>query len=417
MEKIVIYGKEELNGSVEVSGMKNSALPIIFACVLIQDDCIIDNVPRVSDVFNALKILKSMGAKAEFCSKHSVIINTKNLIPNNEQASLICKMRASSYLMGAMLSRFGYVEIPMPGGCNFGVRPLDIHLKGFSSLGAICEENEEKIRIFSKKGLKCSKITLDKISVGATINIVLASVFIDGVTIIKNCAQEPHVDDLIFFLNKCGANIKRLGSVIICKGVKRLYGTRYKIFPDMIEALTYITFVGICKGSIDIYGANLQHLSLEISLFRRMGFEIFENHNCLKVIVNSISGANIITSPYPHFPTDLHPQFAALLCFAKGGGSITELVFPTRFAYVQELEKMGALIKRHDNTVYITDTKLKGAVTDATDLRAGAALVAAALGAEGKSEINNVNYIVRGYESIVDKIANIGGKIKLIKGD
>ncbi len=417
MEKIVIYGKEKLEGCIKVSGMKNSALPIIFACLLIPEDCIIDNVPRVSDVFNALKILNSMGARAEFCGQHTVIINTKSVSQFINETSLICKMRASSYLMGAMLSRFGYVEIPMPGGCNFGVRPLDLHLKGFAELGAICEENDNKIKIFSNKKLKCNKIILDKISVGATINIVLASVFIDGVTIISNCAMEPHVDDLIAFLNKCGACIARHGNVIICKGVKRLYGTKYRIFPDMIEALTYITCVGICKGSIDIFGVNPQHLSGEIELFREMGFKIFERKNSLNIVANNIKGRNVVTSPYPHFPTDLHPQFAALLCYAKGGGSIKELVFPTRFAYVKELEKMGACIKRQGDTVYIKDAQLKGAKLDATDLRAGAALVAAALGAEGKSEINNVNYIVRGYESIVDKIANIGGKINLIKGD
>lgn len=417
MEKIVIHGKEQLKGSVKVSGMKNSALPIIFACLLINGDCIIDNVPRVSDVFDALEILKSMGAKAQFCSKHSVIINTQHATPYITKKNLICKMRASSYLLGAMLSRFGVAEIPIPGGCNFGVRPLDLHLSGFKSLGAICEENNEKIKIFSNKILNCNKITLDKISVGATINIVLASVFIDGVTVINNCAQEPHVDDVIFFLNKCGADIKRIGNTVVCKGVKRLNGTRYKIFPDMIEALTYITFVGICKGNIDICGANTNHLIKELNLFRKMGFEILEQQNSINVVAKNINGTDVITSPYPHFPTDLHPQFASLLCYANGGGSIKECVFPTRFAYVKELEKMGALIKKHGDTVYIKKTQLIGAKTDATDLRAGAALVAAALGAEGKSEINNVNYIIRGYESIVDKIANIGGKIKLIKGD
>lgn len=417
MEKIFICGKEKLNGDIKVSGMKNSALPIIFACLLISDDCIIDNVPRVSDVFNALEILSSMGARAEFCGQHTVIINTKNASPPIKAADLVCKMRASSYLMGAMLSRFGSVEIPMPGGCNFGVRPLDLHIKGFKALGADCEENDDKIKLFSNKSLKCNKIILDKISVGATINIVLASVLIDGVTIIKNCAMEPHVDDLIFFLNSCGACIKRYANVIVCKGVKRLYGTKYKIFPDMIEALTYITCVGACKGSINILGVNPHHISNEIELFKGMGFRVSEYQSSLSVLADGIKGADVITSPYPYFPTDLHPQFSALLCYSKGGGSVKELVFPTRFAYVKELEKMGACIKRQDNTVYIKEAKLKGAKLDATDLRAGAALVVAALGAEGDSEINNVNYIVRGYERIVDKLANIGGKIKLIKGD
>ena len=417
MEKIVIDGGSRLNGSVGISGMKNSALPIIFASILVEDECIIDNVPRVSDVFNSLEILRSMGARAEFCDLHTVSINTKNLSPQLGSKDLVCKMRASSYLMGALLSRFGKVEIPMPGGCNFGARPLDLHFSGFEKMGAVCEENQGHIKIFSKKKLNCNKITLDKISVGATINMVLALANSSGDSVIENCATEPHVDDLICFLNNCGADIKRIGTTITCQANKKLRGTRYRIYPDMIEALTYIIFVGICKGRLTVTDVVPHHLENEIGIFRKIGFDINVGTDNLKVCAENICGANVITAPYPGFPTDLHPQFAALLCFSSGGGTIKDVVFSNRFAYVNELQKMGASIKRVENTVFIDKSVLFGAQLDATDLRAGAALIAAALGAHGESEINNVNYIVRGYESIVDKIAAIGGKIKLVKGE
>lgn len=415
MEKILIQGGNRLNGAVAISGMKNSALPIIFSCLLIKGDCIITNVPQVTDVENALEILRSMGAVAKFCGKNTVLINTKDATSKVGAYDLICKMRASSYLMGTMLSRFGEVEIPMPGGCDFGTRPIDLHLKGFEKLGADCTVEDGKIKIKAPKKLKSSKITLDKISVGATINMVLASLFVDGSTIIQNCACEPHIDDLLGFLNKCGANIKRIGNTIVCLGVKWLYGTKYRIFPDMIEALTYICYVGICGGKIEILRVVPSHLLNELILFHKMGFliEVYKDRLCVSSDV--VYGTSVSTSPYPLFPTDLHPQFASLLCFSKGGGAIREEVFASRFAYVKELKKMGAFIDKIGNTVYVRQSQLKGCSLNATDLRAGAALVGASLGALGESTIDNVHFIVRGYENLVEKIANIGGKIKLIK--
>ena len=417
MDRIVINGGNRLYGQVKISGMKNSALPIIFACLLIPSECVIHNVPRVSDVFNALELLRSMGAQAEFCEDHTVLINTENAKENVGNIQLVSKMRASSYLMGAMLSRFGRVEIPMPGGCNFGARPLDLHFKGFTELGAECIFNEEKIAIFSKNRLKSKKIRLDKISVGATINMVLASVFLDGVTVIQNCACEPHVDDLIMFLNRCGAKVFRYGKTVISIGQKRLHGAEHTIFPDMIEALTYAAGVGICGGEVLVDGVILEHLRHELNLFAEMGFCVKEYEKNISISANKIKGACVKTAPYPFFPTDFHPQFATLLCFANGGGTVTDDVFPTRFAYVDELKKLGADVDLIGNTAYIHKSRLVGANMDATDLRAGAALVLAGMGAEGESTINNVNYIVRGYESIVEKLANIGGKIKLIKGE
>ena len=417
MEKIIVDGGASLEGEIRISGMKNSALPIIFACLLVREECIIDNVPRVSDVFNSLEILSSMGAVAEFVGEHTVSINAKNVCENVCRSDLICKMRASSYLMGTMLSRFGRVKIPFPGGCNFGARPLDLHFKGFEDLGAECSLIEGKIEIISRKRLKSKKIRLDKISVGATINMVLASVTLDGMTVIDNCAIEPHVDDVINFLNRCGAQIKRIGTTIFIDGVTQLHGTKYVIYPDMIEALTYIAAVGICKGELLINHVENAHLTYVLEILRNMGLCISNYGSSLLVKANEIVGTDVITAPYPLFPTDFHPQFATLLCFSDGGGTVKDEVFPTRFAYVDELLKMGAKIQKIENSVKIDKSLLMGAVTDATDLRAGAALVLASLGATGQSTINNVNYIVRGYENIVDKLANIGGKIKLIKGD
>lgn len=417
MDRIVINGGNRLCGRVEISGMKNSALPIIFASLLVPEECIIHNVPRVSDVYNALELLRSMGAKAEFCGEKTVVINTENAKEEVGSLELVSKMRASSYLMGAMLARFGKVEIPLPGGCNFGARPLDLHFKGFEELGADCFPDEEKIAIFSRNKLKSKKIRLDKISVGATINMVLSSVFLDGVTIIENCACEPHVDDLIFFLNRCGAKVLRQGKTIASIGQKKLHGAEYTIYPDMIEALTYMACVGICKGEILVDGVVPDHLSYELDLLKEMGFKIGENKSSVRVCASELNGAHVKTAPYPLFPTDFHPQFATLLCFCNGGGTVKDDIFPTRFAYADELKKLGAIIEVKGNTAHIHRSHLVGADMDATDLRAGAALVLAGMGAEGESTINNVNYIVRGYESIVEKLANIGGKIKLIKGE
>lgn len=418
MEKIIIEGKERLFGEISIGGMKNSALPILFSCLLIEGECIIENVPRVSDIFNTLEILKGLGAYAEFVDKNTVVINSKTATNIIKNQNLVSKMRASSYLMGTLLARFGYVSLNMPGGCNFGVRPIEQHLKGFNTLGAICSENNGKIEIKTRKRLKSQKITLDKISVGATINMVLASVLISGTTIIENCAIEPHIDDLICFLNKCGAKIIRKGRTVYIQGVKRLNGCKYKISPDMIEALTYICFAGICGGDVLLNNIEASHLKYCIEIFKNMGIKIDTYEKNLRANCESdIVGQNVVTAPYPLFPTDLHPQFSTLLCYTINGGSVRDDVFPTRFAYVNELSKMGAKIKLIENTAIINKSHLIGAKLDATDLRAGAALVAAALGAEGISEINNVNYIVRGYENLVDKISSLGGKIKLLKGE
>lgn len=415
MKKLLIEGENKLYGRIEISGMKNSALPIVYATILIKDDCIIENIPRVSDVENSLEILRKMGAKAEFVDKNTVLINTNNLDSTIKSKELVSKMRASSYLMGTLLARFGYLTIPLPGGCNFGSRPIEQHLKGFEAFGAKSTLINQTVEIDGKNKLKSNKITLDKISVGATINMILVATLLSGLTIIENVAIEPHVDDLICFLNKAGAKIMRYGRKVYIIGVSSLKGTKYKIYPDMIEALTYITFLGASKGKIELSNVIPEHLSYSIEIFKEMGF-IFsiKNDRILVEAPSILKGISVETNPYPLFPTDLHPQLAALLCFSKNGGRITENIFKNRFAYVNELRKMGASIIQKDNFVEVSPSKLFGTSLDATDLRAGAALITASLGASGKTEINNVNYIVRGYEKLVSKLSTIGGNIKII---
>ena len=416
MDKITVDGGARLCGRTDIDGMKNSALPIIYACLLVEEECIIDNIPRVSDVENSLFILRNMGVRADYIAEHTVRIDASGASGKITDNTPVSKMRASSYLMGVLLSRFGKVDIAVPGGCNFGARPIEQHLKSFTSMGAVCSEKDGFVKIRTRKKLKSGKIVLDKISVGATINTVLASALTSGVTTIVNTAREPHVLDVINFLNSCGAKITHRGNEITVCGVKKLHGTFYRIYPDMIEALTYITCVGAAGGNAELCGAEYSHICGVCNIFSSMGMTIKHSNDTISVSCSDrLKGADVVTSPYPLFPTDLHPQFASLLCFTKSGGSIREEVFSSRFGYVPELRKMGALIKQERNTVYISASNMHGADVDATDLRAGAALIVAALGAAGTSTISNVNYIVRGYENIVGKISSLGGKIKLIK--
>ena len=413
MEKIYIEGGQRLRGAIEISGMKNSALPIIFACLLVKGETILENIPRVSDVENALAILRSMGAEVDYIDAHSVRINTDNA-ENTPEFSLISRMRASSYLMSSVLVRYGSVYIPYPGGCNFGSRPIEQHINGLKLLGAKGGEIDNFISLKCKNKLKSNKIRLDKISVGATINMIMATVLLNGQSIIENVAKEPHVIDLIRFLNACGADILHFDSYIRVNGVKRLTGIKYRIYSDTIEAGTYIACVGVTGGALALKGIEYAHIRPLKKVFDEMNIKISYNSKEVYVSADKPKGANVITAPYPGFPTDLHPQFSALLCYCEGGGSVTEGIFNGRFAYLAEFEKMGARIKKDKNTVYINQSRLFGAELDATDLRAGAALVVAGLGAQGVSIINNVNYIVRGYEELTSKLASVGGNIKLI---
>ena len=415
MEKIVVEGKNRLEGELEISGMKNSALPIIFACLLIKDECIIDNAPRVSDVENSLTILREMGAEASFVGPHTVKINTSRAENVGLRFDLISKMRASSYLMSTMPIRFGSLSMPYPGGCNFGVRPIDLHISGLKCLGIECDYTDSLIELKCGKKSKNTKITLDKISVGATINMIMASVLMKGITIIENVAREPHVHDLACFLNKAGANISFFDDKIMVIGVNKLKGVRHRIYSDMIEALTFVSCVGVTKGHILMKNMKYEHLQSLKPVFDRMNIILDSKGSDVEVRARgTVRGVDITTSPYPGFPTDMHPQMSALLCYCKGGGSVKETLFTGRFAYINELKKMGAKIEKLGDTVKIKKSRLYGAQLDATDLRAGAALIVSALGASGTSTVSNVNYIVRGYESIVSKLSSVGANIKLI---
>lgn len=412
MKKIVIDGGQRLDGTIEISGMKNSALPIIFACLLIKEECILENMPRVSDVENALAILRQMGADADFVDTHSIKINTKNAQNIFFDMDLVSKMRASSYLMSTCLARYGSVHMVYPGGCNFGARPIEQHIKGFKALGASCTDDGNFIALSISNRARNTKITLDKISVGATINMIMASCIGKGTVIIENVAKEPHVLDLISFLNICGANITLKNNLIKVVGVSSLKGKRYRIYSDMIEALTFATCVGSAKGEIHLKNANYEHISPVIPCFEKTGMTVkYKNGIVTLKSPKRLVSVSVCTAPYPEFPTDLHPQFSAFLCFCEGSGEVIDTVFPERFAYLYELEKMGAKFKKVGNKVEIYHSPLCGAILDATDLRAGAALIVAALGANGRSEINNVNYIVRGYEDIVSKLSSVGAKI------
>ena len=412
MGKIFVEGGHSLNGKIEISGMKNSALPIIFACLLVEGDCILENIPRVSDVQNSLTILKKMGADADFIDEHTIKINTKNASASSLDFELISKMRASSYLMSTCLRRFGNILMPYPGGCNFGSRPIEQHIKGFEALGAKCILDDEVVSLKCDKMISNAKIVLDKISVGATINMIMASVIGDGETVIENVAKEPHVLDVVSFLNICGADIRVFDNKIRVVGVNKLKGIRYKIYSDMIEALTFVCCLGVAGGEIALQNAEYDHLLCVLPLFEKIGIHHrFTNGNLYFKREKTPIGASVVTAPYPAFPTDLHPQFSSLLCYCEGGGSVTEQIFPNRFAYVDELRKMGAKISRISNKVTIEKATLNASCIDATDLRAGAALIVASLGADGISTINNVDYILRGYEGLVSKLEAVGAHI------
>lgn len=415
MNKIVVNGGRALYGDVYISGMKNAALPVIFASILARDVCIIDNVPPVGDVSSALEILSELGAKVRRIRKNTVEIDTTYFEPEMPSIELAGKMRASAYLLGAELGRFGRAAVCWPGGCDFGTRPLDYHLKGFKLLGAEC--NIENGAIFAEADgpLHGCTVSLPKPSVGATVNVIMAAVFAEGTTVIEGAAREPHIIDLAGFLNNCGANIMGAGtSVIKIKGVQRLRGTTYKILPDMIEAGSYMAAVAATGGMVTVRSIVPKHLEAMATSLREMGVGVEYGSDYVTVTSNGIlKPTDITTFYYPGFPTDMHPQFAALLAMADGVGSITEGVFDYRFRYVDQFRKMGAQIVVDTHKAVFTGTKLGGAPVEAVDLRAGVALIIAGLAAEGTTEISNIELIERGYYNIISKFKALGADISM----
>ena len=415
MEQIIINGGRPLYGNVTINGMKNAALPVICACALNEETCVIDNIPPVNDIEILLDILASMGASVNRLTKNSVEINCKGLVPCTSPNELACKLRGSSYLLGAEFGRFGKASVFSPGGCSIGARPLDLHMKAFEALGAHCCHKNGRIEVESEDGAIGNSIYFDKVSVGATANTILASVLADGITVIENAAREPHIVDLAVFLNACGANITGAGtSVIKVKGVKKLHGCRYSIIPDMIEAGTYMAAVAATGGKVTVRNVIPKHLEAVSAKLEEAGATVTVGYDSITVESNAkLKGISIVTQPYPGFATDMQPQFAAMLCFAEGTSDIVENIFNSRFQFMDELTKMGANIKIDSNHAVIRGgATLSSAPLYCHDLRAGAAMVIAALATNGTSVIEGIDKIERGYYNIVGKLQKLGADIQ-----
>lgn len=415
MEQIIINGGRPLYGDVSVNGMKNAALPVICACALNEEACIIDNIPPVNDIEILLEILASMGAEVTRLTKNSVEINCKNLVPCTSPSELAVKLRGSSYLLGAEFGRFGKSSVSHPGGCSIGSRPLDLHMKAFESLGGNCCHRNGRLEVESEGRPVGNTIYFDKVSVGATANAILASVLADGTTTIDNAAREPHIVDLAVFLNACGANITGAGtSVIKVKGVEKLHGCRYSIIPDMIEAGTYMAAVAATSGKVTVRNVIPKHLEAISSKLEEAGATVTVGDDFVTVeSTGKLRGISIVTQPYPGFATDMQPQFGSMLCFAEGTSDIVENIFNSRFQYMDELSKMGADIKVDSNHAVIRGgATLSGAPLVCHDLRAGAAMVIAALATKDSSVIEGIDKIERGYYNIVGKLQDLGADIQ-----
>ncbi len=417
MDKIVINGGRPLKGTINVSGMKNAALPIIMGCLLVEDKCIIENLPEIDDVVLSLKILNSMGISVKYINRNSVEIDATYAVGGSAPIDLVRKMRASYYLLGAELGRFGRAFVGYPGGCDFGVRPIDQHIKGFEALGAVVNVEGGYIEAVAKDGLRSSNVFFDVITVGGTINVMLAAVKAEGTTVIENAAREPHVVDLANFLNTCGAEISGAGTdTIKIKGVSELHGCTYAIIPDMIEAGTYMLMAAATKGSLKITNVIPKHLDSISAKLEEMGVEVIYDDESVTVnYAGPMNRINVKTMPYPGFPTDMQPQMGVLLCLAEGVSCLSEGVYDNRFRYVEELNRMGASIKVDGRAAIIEGVgKLSPAQIKAVDLRAGAAMVIAGLATVGDTEIEDIYHIERGYDNIVEKLQRVGADIKKV---
>lgn len=419
-EILVINSNGPLKGEVTISGAKNSALPILAACVLGTEEIILDGVPELKDVEIMVEVLKHLGSKVDYLNTNSLRIDSSGINTTETPYELMDKMRASFVVMGPLLSRFHAAHTRAPGGCNIGSRPIDLHLKGFEALGAINRVNNDEIAIEAKEGLTGTEIYLDFPSVGATQNIMMAASLAEGKTILENAAKEPEIVDLASFLSKMGANIKGAGtSTIVIEGVEKLTGTRHTIIPDRIEAATYMTAAAMTRGEVTINNVIGSHIRPVIAKLVEMGVYVHEIEDEDRIIVkapNRLKSTNIQTLPYPGFPTDAQAQFMALMTVCEGESRIQETVFENRFMHVEELMKMGAVIATSGNRATIAGVeKLHGADVKATDLRAGAALVMAGLVAKGTTRVFDIYHIDRGYSNIVEKLSKLGADIKRVE--
>ena len=419
MEQYVIKGGNPLVGEVTIGGAKNAALGILAAAIMSDEDVTIDNLPDVSDINVLLQAIASIGAGVVRINRNAVKINGKNIYSHCIDDGFIRKIRASYYLLGALLGKYNEAEVALPGGCNIGSRPIDQHLKGFRALGAKVDIKNSMI-IAKAEHLKARHIYLDVVSVGATINIMMAAAMAEGRTILENSAKEPHIVDVANFLNSMGADIKGAGTdVIRIQGVKKLHGTEYTIIPDQIEAGTFMCAAVATQGDVTVKHVIPKHLESISAKLIEMGAEIEELDDAVRVVASKrLQPTNIKTLPYPGFPTDMQPQAAIALALADGTSIITESIFENRFRYVDELARMGARIKVEGNAAIIIGIpKYKGAHMNAPDLRAGAALVIAALAADGISTVDSIGYIQRGYEDFEGKLRSLGACIEKVDND
>lgn len=416
MEKLVVTGKNKLTGEVFISGAKNAVVAIIPAAIIAEGVSIIENLPCIEDVACFIKSLEHLGIKCNLLNDNTLKIDSTNITSAIAIDDDVKKIRASYYLMGALIGRFKKVEVALPGGCNFGSRPIDQHIRGFKALGVKVIVEDDIVKL-DGTNLKGATVYLDMVSVGATINIMLAAVLAEGTTIIDNAAKEPHVVDTANFLNMLGAKITGAGTdVITIKGVEKLHGGEYAIIPDQIEAGTYMIASAITGG--DVYVRNIipKHMESLSAKLIEMGCDIEEGGDYIRVAANQeLIATNVKTMVYPGFPTDLHPQMTTLLATATGKSLLTENVWENRFQYVEQLKKLGAEISIDGRVASIKGVKtLKGGEVSATDLRAGAAMILAGLCAEGTTTISNIKYIDRGYEKIEYKLKSLGVDIKRI---
>lgn len=417
MEKIVINGGKRLCGEVNISGAKNAVVAIIPATILAQDICRIENIPNISDVTMMIRILHQMGADIHVVNKSTIEIDTRHVNSFIVPHEMTKHLRASYYLIGALLGRYNRARVAMPGGCNFGVRPIDQHIKGFKFLGAEVSVDNAIVDARADK-LVGSSIYLDVVTVGATVNIMLAAVKAKGLTMIENAAKEPHIVDLANFLNSMGADVRGAGTdVIKIHGVESLHGCTYSIIPDQIEAGTYMVAAAATRGDVLIKNVIPKHLESISAKLIECGAQLTEYDDAIRVVATGRpKKCNIKTMPHPGFPTDMQPQMATLLALADGTSIISESVWDNRFRYADQLVRMGAQIQVDGKMAVIEGVeKLKGAPIKATDLRAGAAMLIAGLAAEGTTEIEDIEHIERGYENYVEKLTALGADIKKVR--
>lgn len=419
MEQYVIKGGNPLYGEVEIGGAKNAALAILAAAIMTDETVTIDNLPNVRDINVLLQAIEEIGAHVERVDIHKVKINGSFIRGVNVDNEFIRRIRASYYLIGALLGKYKHAEVALPGGCDIGSRPIDLHMKGFRSMGADIDIAHGLV-IARANELKGTHIYMDKVSVGATINIMMAAAMAEGKTVIENAAKEPHVVDVANFLNSMGANIRGAGTdVIRIVGVEKLHATEYSVIPDQIEAGTFMFAVAAAGGNVLVKDVIPKHLEATTAKLLEVGCQVEEFDDSVRVISDGhLKHTQVTTLPYPGFPTDMQPQMAVLLGIAEGTSTVTESIFENRFKYVDELTRMGADIKVESNIAIISGVKrYTGARVNAPDLRAGAALVIAGLAADGITVVDDIYYIQRGYEALEEKLTKIGAKIARVEDE